>query len=425
MQKYFPEIIENIQKIVRFDSSLSSPAPGAPFGQATRECLDFFLSLADKMGFETRNFDGYAGEVAFGAGEEFAVAVHLDVVPAGDGWVHPPFGGVIENGRLYGRGTMDDKGPAVICLYCMKALKDEGAAPKRKIKLIAGCNEESGWACMEHYKKVARMPDEGFTPDADFPVIYAEKGILHLRLDFPIENAPFSSLEGGTAANMVCDRAAAFPCPADADLPASRGGVSFAAEKGALVARGKAAHASEPEKGVNALRGLLGYYAEKNADCRRAYDVLFGDAPGLTKLRDETGTLTVSPDMARFENGVLSVVTDFRVPATKPLETVTHALDEAHIAYTVLQRQEPLFNDPNGKLIQTLLRVYDEVTGKKSAPIAIGGGTYARAIPNGCGFGPLGEGEENTIHRPDEYISLDKIAELSEIYYRALKEICF
>lgn len=424
MQKYLREITENIQKIVRFDSSLAAPAPGAPFGRQTRDCLSFFLGLARGMGFEVHDYDGYAGEVVFGEGEEFAVAVHLDVVPAGDGWTHPPFGGVIEDGKLYGRGAMDDKGPAVICLYCLKALKDEGFMPKRRFKLIAGCNEESGWACMEHYKKVARMPAEGFTPDADFPVIYAEKGILHLRLDFPVENAPFAAFEGGTAANMVCDRAFAAPfTDAGKGVSSPAAGVTLTAEKGALVARGRAAHGSEPEKGANALQGLLGHYAAENAACRRAYDILFGDKLGLCALRDETGNLTMSPDMARFEKGVLSFTVDFRVPATMPLDAVTRALDAAGVPYTVLHAQQPLCNDPNGKVVQTLLKVYNEVTGRQSRPIAIGGGTYARAMQNGCGFGPLGEGEVSSIHQADEYISLQKIGELAEIYYRALKAI--
>lgn len=427
MQKYLSEITENIQKIIRFDSSCGAPEPGAPFGRGARECLNFFLALAAEMGFETHNYDGYVGEVVFGEGEEFAVAVHLDVVPAGTGWTHPPFGGVIEDGKLYGRGAMDDKGPAVICLYALKALKDGGVRPKRKIKLIAGCNEESGWACMEHYKKVAHMPDEGFTPDADFPVIYAEKGILHLRLDFPLQDAPFSTLDGGTAANMVCDCAQSIPLFSLKNtgmVPCSVPHVTLTAQDGKLLARGRAAHASEPEKGANALQGLLEFYAAESPACRRVCDLLFGDAAGLKTLRDETGPLTASPDMAHFEKGILSVVTDFRVPASKPLSAVTHALEKQGIACTVLHAQQPLFNDPNGKLVQTLLRVYNDATGRQAKPIAIGGGTYARAMKNGCGFGPLDEGEESTIHRPDEYISLDKIGQLSEIYFRALKEIC-
>ena len=189
MQKYFDRIVRSIREMISFDSSQTPPEDGMPFGRGAAKCLGAFLALADSLGFQTRNYDNYAGEVVFGEGEEFAILCHLDVVPAGGGCTHPPFGGEIEDGKLFGRGSMDDKGPAVICLYCLKALKDEGFAPRKKIKLIVGCNEESGWACIERYNRCAHMPETGFSPDADFPVIYAEKGILHFKAAFPVGNA--------------------------------------------------------------------------------------------------------------------------------------------------------------------------------------------------------------------------------------------
>lgn len=425
MYKYFNEIVASIQNIVRFDSSAAPAAPGAPFGTETKRCLDYFLSLARNMGFETHDYDGYVGDVVFGEGEEFAVLAHLDVVPAGSGWKYPPFDGIIENGKLYGRGTTDDKGPAVICLYCLKALKDEGVIPKRKIKLIVGCNEETGWACMEHYKKVAHMPEEGFTPDADFPVIYAEKGILHLKLAFPVKNAPFETFYSGTAANMVCDRAVAAPYfPDESVEPQSRvTGVRLSAENGFLTAIGISAHGSTPEKGANALQALSAYYAQRNNDCAYLYDVLWNDSLNLKAISDETGVLTMSPNVAEYKNGVLYITVDFRIPSTHNLTEVTHAFDETGISYEILHAQDPLFNDPNGKLIKTLLNVYNRITGSNERPIAIGGGTYARALKCGCGFGPEFAGEEVTIHQANEYISLETIKKLSEIYYAALREI--
>ena len=426
MQKYFNDILKEIQKTVSFDSVQAPALPDAPFGRGAADCLDHFLSLAQSMGFETHNYDHYVGEVIFGEGKEFAVLAHLDVVPAGNGWLYPPFGGVIDNGRLYGRGTMDDKGPAVICLYALYALKEEGFVPKRKIKLIVGCNEETGWACMEHYKQVAEMPEEGFTPDADFPVIYAEKGIAHLRLAFPLSSAPFASLSGGSAANMVCDYAESVPLqPVDTleNYANPVAGVTLSLQAGKLTARGVSAHGSTPDAGANALQGLLAYYAQNNTDCAKVYKLLFEDELGLKNMHDVTGNLTFSPDVAKYEEGVLYVTTDFRYPSTYSLEEVTHAWDQAGIRYEILHAQGPLFNAPEGKLIQTLLGVYNQVTGRRERPIAIGGGTYARVLKCGCGFGPQSEDEEVTIHQPNEYISLEKIKELSKIYYLALKEI--
>lgn len=424
MEKYFDDIVRSIRGVVSFDSSFAPAEAGAPFGKTTGACLDYFLSLAKEMGFETHNYDGYAGEVIYGEGEEFAVLAHLDVVPAGNGWKYPPFDGVIADGKLYGRGTMDDKGPAVICLYALFALKQEGFLPKRKIKLIVGCNEETGWACMEHYQKVAHMPEEGFTPDADFPVIYAEKGIAHFRFSFPLSVSPFKTLQGGSAANMVCDRVVSEPFDSDMggwNNPVARTTLDMVGGK--LEARGVSAHGSTPDKGANALQATLAYYASKSEECARIYALLFEDELKLKEMNDVTGYLTFSPDVAEYRDGVLSITVDFRYPATHRLAEITDVLDSAGLQYEVLHAQEPLFNDPNGKLIRTLLGVYNRVTGKTAQPIAIGGGTYARVLKCGCGFGPEGEGEESTIHQPNEYISLEKIKELSRIYYLALKEI--
>ena len=194
MQKYFDEIVQTTVEILKFDSSLKPAEEGYPFGKEAADCLQYFLKIAEDMGFETHNYDNYVGEVVFGEGEDFAILAHLDVVPAGSGWKYPPFGGVINDDlsaggvagtKIWGRGAMDDKTPAVVCLYALKALKDEGIMPNRTIKLIVGCNEESGWRCIAHYNEVAKMPKEGFTPDANFPVIYAEKGILHFTTSFP------------------------------------------------------------------------------------------------------------------------------------------------------------------------------------------------------------------------------------------------
>ena len=147
----FENILKDLSQIIKFDSSQAPAEEGAPFGKGARLTLDYFLGLAASFGFETHDYDGYAGEVIFGEGEEFAILAHLDVVPAGSGWTHAPFGGEIDraNERVWGRGAMDDKGPAIITLYAMKALKDEGFVPRRKIKLIVGCNEENGWGCID------------------------------------------------------------------------------------------------------------------------------------------------------------------------------------------------------------------------------------------------------------------------------------
>ena len=439
MQQYFEDIVRTTAEILRFDSSLKPAEEGCPFGKETADCLAYFLKLAEDMGFETRNYDNYVGEVIFGEGKDFAILAHLDVVPAGSGWKYPPFGGVINDDvsdggvtgrKIWGRGAMDDKTPAVVCLYALKALKDEGIMPARTIKLIVGCNEEAGWKCIEHYDKVAVMPEEGFTPDANFPVIYAEKGILHFTANFPINEAPMSALNAGERVNMVCDNATAILTrKAGGKLVGYENpiaGTRFSYDNTTNILRvdGKSAHGSTPEYGANALQALLCFLASFNEDCKKAYDMLFDDVTGLKALEDETGKLTMSPDLASFENGVLKITTDIRFPATLPLETVTEKLDQFGVEYTINNYQPPIYNDPNGKLIATLVKVYNEISGKNEQPIAIGGGTYARALKNGCAFGPEINGEEATIHQANEYVTFERIELMSKVYYNALKAIC-
>ena len=439
MKKYFNDIVASTVEILKFDSSLKPAEEDCPFGKETAACLRFFLNLAAEMGFETYNYDNYVGEVVFGEGKEFAILAHLDVVPAGSGWKYPPFGGVINDElsdggvagmKIWGRGAMDDKTPAIVCLYALKALKDEGITPSRKIKLIVGCNEEAGWKCIDYYNQVAQMPEEGFTPDADFPVIYAEKGILHFSTFFPINEAPMSALNAGERVNMVCDTAVCVLQRKTAELlvdyvnPVAGTRLSYDNTTNILRAEGKSAHGSTPQMGANALQALLRFLSVGNNDCKKAYELLFDDVTGLKALEDETGKLTMSPDVAKFKNGVLEITTDIRFPATLPLEAVTEKLDAFGVEYVINNYQPPLYNDPNGKLISTLTAVYNAVTGDNAKPIAIGGGTYARALKCGCAFGPEMAGDEATIHQANEYVTFAQIERMSKIYYNAIKAVC-
>lgn len=442
-EKYFNDVVNSIVDVVKFDTSLKPATDGCPFGKETADCLQYFLTLAETMGFETHNYDNYVGEVVFGKGEPLAILAHLDVVPAGEGWSHPPFAGevddeVSEGGvkgmKIWGRGTMDDKGPAIATLYALKALKDEGFMPNRTIKFIVGCNEETGWACLKHYNEVATMPDEGFSPDASFPAIYAEKGIVHCNTYFPISAKSFISLTAGEAANMVCAKAKAT-LTEDTEKYASmyENIANSTAENGAKVEydalthsitfTGKSAHGSTPEKGVNALEALLSFASAFDTECKNAYDLLCADKYHLREMHDETGFLTMSADVAKIESNMLVITTDIRYPATHNVDEIRHIFEKAGIKFEFTHYQAPLYNDPNGKLISTLMNVYNAHTGKNEKAIAIGGGTYARALKYGCGFGPELEDEESTIHQPNEYVTFDRIRMMCEIYYDAIKQL--
>ena len=422
MTDLFEQTVKSISESIRFDSSLSRGTSAMPFGKGTADCLAHFLTLAQSLGFETHNYDNYAGEVVFGEGpEEFAILAHLDVVPAGSGWKKDPFGGEVSEGRIWGRGAMDDKGPAICVLYAMKALKDAGFVPRKKIKFIVGCNEENGWACIEHYQEVANMPEEGFSPDGSFPVIYAEKGILQVRLHFPMEEKPpFFFLEGGSSVNMVCDECEATP----RTLTLTRArelGLEIRNKK--LVAHGKSAHGSTPELGENAMLPILRFFEGKSAQIAYIIDCLFNDKYRLTEFEDETGKLTLSPDVIKYRKGEVQVICDIRYPATVPYAAVVERLARIGVKYETIRHQPPLMQDRNGALVQTLLKTYEECTGTAASPIAIGGGTYARALKNGVAFGPETEQDEPVVHQANESISLERVRLLLDVYQKAIERL--
>ncbi len=415
MNNYFESIVKDISEIIKFDSSQQPAVGNMPFGEGVQKSLDYFLSLANSFGFQTKDYDGYVGEVVWGEGEPFAILAHLDVVPAGNGWIHPPFGGVIdyENKKIWGRGTMDDKGPAIIALYALKALKDRGFTPNRTIKLIVGCNEESGWACIDYYNKVAKMPDEGISPDADFPVIYAEKGIMQIKIETQ-NTSRATSILGGGAANMVCDLCTAV-APIDEQLLATYG---LTNQDGVILSKGKSAHGSTPHLGINAISPILKYLGLFELE-----NTLFTEKCGLKDLEDETGKLTFSPNVIQADESTITIICDCRYPATISREVVIDILEKSGLNYTTLHEQPALYNDKQCFLISTLLSVYNEVTGCCAQPIAIGGGTYARALKCGAAFGPEEQGEESTIHQPNEYITFEKIEKCFKIYTLAIERL--
>ena len=421
MKSYMDDIISASRECIRFDSTHGEAAPGYPFGKGCADCLCHFLGLAESMGFETHNYDNYIGEVVWGEGEEFAVLAHLDVVPAGDGWKYPPFGaemnddvsaGGTKGMKIWGRGALDDKTPAIIILYAMKALRDFGVKPSKKFKLILGCNEEDGWECIDHYNKVAKMPRVGFTPDANFPAIYAEFGILHLALRFPLNDGVIAELSAGDAINMVpaCAKATLVKDHAPTTVTAPDGAVATVSGT-TVTAEGRSAHGSLPHDGKNALGALVYALKSESPELSHIWELIFEDGVGVRSITDSTGTLTMSPDVASYKDGVLEIKVDIRYPATHNVEEITSAFDKCGVDYTILSHKGPLYNDPDSELISTLGRVYSAYSGEETAPLAIGGGTYARALECGCAFGPELPGFEATIHQPNEFIECDALVE--------------
>ncbi len=420
---YFSEMIKSVKELVKIDSVETAPVGNMPFGKGVYDALKYMLDLGESFGFKSINYDNYVGEIVWGDDDDNAMAIlcHLDVVPVGNlsDWKYPPFSAEEVDGKIYGRGTTDDKAPAVCVLYCLKALKDQGFKPSKTIKLILGCDEESGWECIEHYKKVAKMPEFGFSPDAGFPVLYAEKGILHAEFSFKYDQTALFEISGGTRPNVVCDYATCVTSKYAPDLIEKLG---LTWEEGQITARGVTAHGSTPEKGKNALLPLLTYLAETQVIDKSVVDKLFNDSLKLKELNDDTGYLTMSPDIIRKEGDNLVVTVDFRYPSTFNGDYILQRVSEI-APIKVLGHQLPLYNDKNGKMIQTLLGIYNKTMGTNLEPLAIGGGTYARALKIGTAFGPEFPDEEETIHQPNEYISIKNLELCFKMYKEAIYEL--
>ena len=422
-QPLYPDLLKSFYGLLAIESVKGTPAVGAPFGYSVKKALDYTLNLAENMGFQTKNYDGYIGEVVFGEGEPFGILCHLDVVPAGneEAWISPPFTPTERGGNLYCRGVLDDKCGAICSLFALKKLKEQGFKPKRQIKLILGCDEESGWGCIDHYLECATMPEEGISPDADFPVIYAEKGILHAK--FRITKLKNFTLTGGTRANVVCDKCKLKTFAENDNILAEFLGLKKVGEN-EFESYGIAAHGSTPEKGKNAFNGVIAYLCQLGYIEKRVYDDFFADAQGFKKIVDETGGLTFSPNLAETGTKYLYLTVDIRYPATLEYEYV-ESLMKKIADFEVVHYQKPLFVDKNSDLVQTLLKVYNEVTGENAEPIAIGGGTYARALKHGVAFGPSFGKEGDSIHQPNEYMPIENIYKFTDILYKALYKLCF
>ncbi len=405
--------------LVEINSVQDEPAENAPFGKNVRLVLDEFLSLARSMGFQTIDYDGFAGEVVFGEGKDFGILCHLDIVPPGklSDWNSDPFTLTNADGKLFGRGVLDDKGPALLILYALKNLKDENFRPSRKIRLILGCNEESGWECIAKLKELNALPEEGFSPDADFPVIYAEKGIAHVKFFFDCDEK-LENIKGGQALNMVCDKVEAT-CPVDLNLLKD---YSLSVENGNVVSVGKTAHGSLPHKGVNAFLKILPYLEKTNLVSEEVRKKLFENSTDVLRFNDDSGNITFSPDVVAKENGKLSVVVDVRYPATVDFRLIEKEFEKI-APYEILSHQPSLYVGKNDELVKTLCSVYNEITSSPIEPIAIGGGTYARALKKGVAFGPVFRDEDAVCHEPNEYMKVEDLLKAYEIYKSAIKKI--
>ncbi len=441
--EYKEEVIKEIQNAVRVRSVKEAPLPGMPFGEGPAKALDHFMDLAAKLGFKAEKFDNYAMHIDMGTGEEketLGILAHVDVVPEGDNWTYPPYSGTIADGKIFGRGTLDDKGPAIISLYAMKAISDAGIKLSKKIRMILGADEESGSACLKYYFGELKMPypEMSFTPDSSFPVTYAEKGSIKVKIKKTFSTLEKVKINGGNAFNSVVNEAhAEFPVEFFEKLE-NKNKVEVEKERNTyrVFSAGIPAHGAKPHLGYNAMSALfevLKDFKSSNKELQGIIDFYKkyvkmdtdGDSFGIKCDDGETGALTLNLGKMTLENNKMEIWLDIRIPVKVKNEEIIEKLKSIVEGYGyefyLDKNTQPLYEPKDGFLVSTLMNIYQELTGDmKSEPQAIGGGTYAKYAKNAVAFGALLPSQEDRMHQRDEYLEISKIDTLLKIYVEAI-----
>lgn len=453
------EIIAETQKLIQIPSIYSkSDNPSHPFGENANKALEYILDLGKKLGFKTKNIDGYCGYIEFGEGDKLVGIIgHLDVVPEGDNWTFPPFSGKISDNKIFGRGSIDDKGPVISSLYAMKTVMDNCKIDKR-VRLILGLNEENDWDCIKYYKEHEEWPTIGFSPDADFPCIHAEKGIIspYLNMDYSQFEKEDIVLE-----NIDCNNNAINVVPKICSCVLNNKNISsseiinklkkFIDEQNyeidiykidehriKLTSHGIQAHAAHPDLGINSISRLvitldkvfktyninIPIFDFFNKYINTQYD---GQDLGIS-CEDESGKLTLNVGKIELNNHVLRIGMNLRVPIKTKLADIEETIKKQLLSYENIEliikgKKEPLYVPKDSYLVKTLCNIFNEVTNSSLEPIAIGGATYARAFENCISFGANLPGQEDMCHKTDEFISIDNLILATKIYARAIYEL--
>ena len=434
------DMIAALGRLVNINSVEGEPLPGKPFGEGPAAALKEGLAIAREMGFETCNMENYCGYAEMGSGKDIiGLCAHLDVVPAGEGWSSDPYQMIRKGDTLYGRGVSDDKGAVIASLYAMKLVRETGVSLNKRVRLIMGCNEETGSKCMEYYGKHGEPVTAGFTPDGNFPGIHGEKGSCHMLAKS--KHTRILAMNGGFVSNAVCSRCKT-QVPADAvdaeklkaELAKTRlQEFTVTVENGVISidAKGVAAHASTPLLGVNAagctMQALQA--AGMKDDFVEFYNEKIGiacDGAGIgCKTEDAYGDLTLNNGIVKTENGVISCTIDIRYPVTLTPDKL-RAMAEPNLenekgSIVIESVGEPLFYPEDSKLVQDLLKAYQEVTGDmEHKPEVIGGGTYAKSVPGIIAFGCEFPGDDNHIHDADERLAVKDFLLQVDIYVQAI-----
>lgn len=447
VDEVWEDVVADIRSLVRIRSveDLSHAAPGMPWGPKSHEALALGLSIASRLGLDAHDCEGYLGyaDLVGESAGQIATIAHTDVVPEGLGWTVDPFDVTRREGFLMGRGVLDDKGPFVLSLYAAhffaRRVQRTGERLPYTLRVLVGNDEETTMGDVTWYLSHYEQPLFCFSPDADFPLICGEKGVFHGR--FRREHGTdgrIVSLEGGTVVNAIPGLATATVRTDASTLPASEG-IDVEAMDGGLAkltAHGKGGHASLPEGTVNAI-GMLATYLLQNGICDEGEREFLelerlvcasghdGDALGIACSNERFGALTAIGGTVSDSDGFLEQTIDCRYPDATTGEGIAARLSSVAAdhgaSFEVIQDKVPFYEDPASPEISTLLSTYEEYSGRKTEPLVIGGGTYARKFRNACAFGPHEPAEDvpswvGMEHGPDEAVSEESLRRALKIY---------
>ena len=458
-------LIKNLQELIKIPSVHEETLNlSAPFGENTIKALNYILDLGKKLGFRTKNVDGYCGYIEFGSGHKLiGIVGHLDVVPEGENWTYPPFEATIVDNKIYGRGSIDDKGPVMASIYAMKAVmdycNDNSIKLNKRVRLILGLNEERDWKCIDYYKKHEEIPSIGFSPDADFPCIYAEKGLISpfLSMDYSFyknsdivltkvdcnNNAlnvvpKYCSCNVFIKNNVNTDEVIAFVQKIVLEYDFNIVIEKINENELKIISHGMQAHAAHPDLGINAISRLIIVLDRlfKNYNITLPLFDLFTKYIGLDfngnilniNVPDESGELTLNVAQFKLTNDNLIIGLNLRVPINTEFDlvetkflSVCKKFNNINCEFT--GKKNPLYISKDSYLVKTLCKIYNDYTNSNSEPIAIGGATYARAFDNFVSFGANLPGQKDMCHQTDEFISIDNLMLACNIYTKAIYEL--
>lgn len=438
------EILEVLRELVEIPSVMGKAEENAPFGAEPKNALLKMCRICEKFGFSVTNYENAIGFAQMGETSDLGILCHLDVVPAnGKGWKSNPFNLTEKNGVLYGRGVIDDKGPATAALFAMLCAKELDFPLKKGVRLIFGTNEENGSLDLEIYKKHDKFPKMVFTPDAGFPVINIEKGMMRSNFSGKFEGGSLKSFHGGSIPNAVPDSACCEIVGVSADkvkaaVKSDKSGAKFAVfEDNGIIkisCEGKAAHASTPRTGINAvtaLISLLNRVIENKTLCGLEKIVPFGETNGKSfglECSDEHGALTLVFSIFDYNENGCSGTIDVRFPCCKNLafieETERNTLREIGLCFDGYMGDEPHIVPENSEFIRKLLSVYERVEGEKGYCVTIGGGTYVHNIEGGAAFGVERGDTDYHMHGDNEFITTDELLKDIVLFAETIREIC-